>query len=102
MKKIETKLGGYIDLKEPKLVEDQIVKSLEEMLFITSHKIRKPVASCLGLIQITQFEALKKDELQFVFNHLKSNADELNGYTKELTDFMSEMKLRMDASDRKI
>ena len=101
-------LTMYVNLKYRGLQKkankerEAYVKSLEEMLFITSHKIRKPVASCLGLIQITQFEALKKDELQFVFNHLKSNADELNGFTKELTDFMSELKLRMDASDRKI
>ena len=79
-------LTMYVNLKYRGLQKkankerEAYVKSLEEMLFITSHKIRKPVASCLGLIQITQFEALKKDELQFVFNHLKIDSLHLQMY----------------------
>lgn len=67
------------------------VKELEEMLFIVSHGMRKPITSYLGLIHIVESEkVLTHEELKFIMKHVKLSAFELDSFTKELTKFMSE------------
>lgn len=69
------------------------IKELEKMLFITSHEVRKPIASCLGLMNLVESNApLSQDELKKVVLHLKSSALELDAFTKELTLFISDIE----------
>lgn len=71
------------------------IKELEEMLFITSHEVRRPIASCLGLMDIVESgKSLSQDELWKIIKHLKSSALELDGFTKKLTKFIYEMTQR--------
>lgn len=67
------------------------VKEIEEMLFMVSHGMRRPITSCLGLMHITGGEkVLTQEELKFITKHIKLSALELDVFTKELTKFMSE------------
>lgn len=71
------------------------IKELEEMLFITSHEVRRPIASCLGLMDIIESgKPLSHDELRKIIEHLKSSASELDVFTKKLTKFIYEMTQR--------
>lgn len=68
-------------------------KQLEEMLLITTHQVRKPLANFFGLLNL--FEAdktLSQVEQNYIINHLKSSATELDLFTKELTIFMGDIK----------
>ena len=68
-------------------------KQIEEMLFITSHKVRKPLANCFGLLNLFESEqAMTAAEQNHIINHLKSSASELDTFTKELTIFMGDIK----------
>lgn len=71
------------------------IKELEEMLFITSHEVRKPVSSCLGLMNLVESDkSLSQEELWKIIEHLKSSALELGSFTAKLTTFIYEMGKR--------
>jgi signal transduction histidine kinase len=64
-------------------------KELEEMLFMVSHKLRKPITSYLGLVRVMDKDkVLTQEELKNITRHITSSAIELDSVTKELTKFM--------------
>lgn len=68
-------------------------QKLSEMLHMTSHRVRAPLARCLGLMTLIEHESiLTKDELNKVVLHLKSSALELDNFTKELTSFIHDLE----------
>jgi PAS domain S-box-containing protein len=78
--------------KQIELEKQKHTKDLEEMLFITSHKVRKPISTCLGLMNIVESDksSLTQNELNAMIGHFKSSALELDMFTKELTTFIYE------------
>ncbi|WP_291102745.1 MULTISPECIES: PAS domain-containing protein [unclassified Flavobacterium] len=91
------KITQYLSLRtlitERKLLEEEkkeYVKSLEEMLFMISHKVRQPVANIIGLAdQLTDLSSSSTDE---VIGYIKKSAVSLDVFTRELSIFMSEVK----------
>lgn len=96
----EEKIIQYLSLRIPidekKDAENKkrrYLTALEEMLFMTSHEVRKPLTSCMGLMNLVEGEApLNQLELWNTIKHLKSSALELDAFTKKLTTFMYEME----------
>jgi len=78
-------------LKAEKYMKEHIL-DLEEMMFITSHKVRKPVANILGLSDLLEEFICCPANLRQLVNHLKSSVSELDNFTRELTDYVSEME----------
>jgi signal transduction histidine kinase len=73
-----------------RLKEKQYLEDLKEMLFITSHKVRKPVANIIGLIESlndanTDFSA---EDLKTRYVYLQFSANELDVFLKELNLFI--------------
>ena len=76
------------------------IKELQEMLFVTSHKIRRPISTCLGLMQlIDSSKSVDQAELHKIIQHLKENALELDTFTKELTKFIYEIQVRNEEQE---
>jgi PAS domain S-box-containing protein len=96
----EGKTIQYLSLRtlitEKKNAEEErkeYTKKLDEMLDMTSHRVRAPLARCLGLMNLVdEDKILTEEEIQQVVMHLKSSALELDDFTKELTDFMNNLK----------
>jgi hypothetical protein len=74
------------------LKEKQYLKALEEMLFITSHQVRKPVANILGLINTmnSDCEDLSATDLKQRCKYLYSSANELDNFIRELNTFITQ------------
>ena len=72
--------------------EQRYLKSLEEMLFMTSHKVRKPVANILGLITLIadDDERPLDGELEVYFKYLGAAVVEVDDFLKELSEFMEQ------------
>lgn len=69
------------------------VLELENMLHMTNHRVRSPLCSCLGLIQLlhnTINEQLSDDDRDTILTHLKSNILLLDNFTKDLTSFLEQ------------
>jgi PAS domain S-box-containing protein len=95
------KIIQYLSLRMPINERKQIefekqnhMKALDEMLFMTSHKVRRPVTTCLGLMEIVEADnvSLTQKEVNSLISHFKSSAVELDEFTRELTAFISEMR----------
>ncbi len=70
------------------------VKELEDMLHMTSHRVRDPLCRCLGLIQLLEMDKGKtsKEELNNFLTHIKTNINDLDAFTRELNDSLNEAR----------
>ena len=74
------------------LKEQQYVKDLREMLFITSHKIRKPVANIIGLVDLinSEYKDVPTRDLSEYYNYIQSSSNELDSYVRDLNAFIED------------
>jgi DNA-binding response OmpR family regulator len=95
---INTRIEKHLKSKEE--VQEHLlayIKELEEMLHITSHRVRAPLCTCLGLIQLIEAKEYKIEstsQLEELLTHIKTNITELDNFTKELTNFLHETKVK--------
>lgn len=74
--------------------EQRYLQSLEEMLFITSHKVRKPVANIIGLMTLitADDERPTAGDLEIYFKHLGVAVTEVDAFLKELSAFIEQSR----------
>ncbi len=92
------KISGYLSLrtliterKELEQRKEEYIKSLEDMLILTSHNTRRPIVSILGLLNI-KIEKLSAEELKKLLAYLKESAEELEKFTREFTIHLDALK----------
>lgn len=86
------------DITERKRTELEMknhVLKIEEMMQMTSHRVRQPVAHILGMTELINKSNNTQAELSKISNYMKQAAISLNDFTKELTDFMHEHKINV-------
>lgn len=72
---------------------NKYIKELEEMLFIISHELRVPIANGIGLMNlIKEDETLTDKELRELIVHVESSINDLDNFTRKLSDFVYEIK----------
>lgn len=70
-------------------------QSLEQMLTMTSHRVRKPIANCLGIFNLLENPGetpISQEKVMQLIEHMKTSAIELNNFTLELTDYITRLK----------
>ncbi len=77
-------------LQESQAKLNEHVASLEAMMFITSHKVRKPVANILGISSILENSSGLPDRFAELIVYIRESAISLDGFTRELTEFINE------------
>ena len=84
-----------IPIDDRKKIEEErqaYVKSLEEMIFMTSHQVRHPISQILGIATVLEGAViLDKEQLELI-SCLKQSALTLETFTRELTSFMHELR----------
>jgi PAS domain S-box-containing protein len=96
-----------VDITERKRMERDkrdYISGLEEMLFMTSHKVRQPITHIMGVSNLLDLDDLasdemKKEELKKILGVMKSSIGTLDNFTKELTAFLHEQKIKSGRSD---
>jgi signal transduction histidine kinase len=86
-------LTGY-DITALKIAEQknqEYITSLEEMMFITSHKMRHPVTQIMGIESLLDY-TMSKEELEKVIGYIKDSINSMDTYTHELTMFIHNSK----------
>ena len=94
--KIQQYLSLRILINDKKKAEEETnkhIKDLEELLFILSHEVRKPVTNLLGIANMFEKYINEPAELRNLIDHIKNNADKLDHFTKKLTTFVHELGL---------
>ncbi len=68
-------------------------KELEEMLYMISHEVRKPITNCIGLMNhLESNQSYSQQELKEVVGYLKPSVYELETFTRKLTIFVDDLK----------
>jgi signal transduction histidine kinase len=84
-------LTDITEIKKAEIEREENINSLKEMLFMTSHKVRVPIANIQGIYHmldnVTDPEKLKKS-----IGFIKKSVDALDTFTRELTVFMEQLK----------
>jgi len=81
-----------IELKKSQDHQQQYIKSLEQIMHMTSHKIRQPVAHILGLSYLIENHIHSHEDLVKITNLIKDSAKSLDSSTRDLTKFIYEEK----------
>lgn len=82
--------------KEVDAKREQHIKVLEEMLFMTSHKVRQHIANILGLSNILYSSKNEPEEFKIVVDYLKKSALNLDKVTQELNLFIHSEKQKAE------
>jgi light-regulated signal transduction histidine kinase (bacteriophytochrome) len=75
---------AFQELKKTEKNLKEHIKEVKEMLFITSHKVRQPVANILGLTALLQ-RSTRSKKLTKIATYLTQSALSLDIFTRELT-----------------
>ncbi len=67
------------------------LKGLEDMMFLTSHKVRQPIANILGITDQLENNTHTKEEMKEIIIYLRQSALALDVYTNELTALMGDL-----------
>lgn len=88
------RINSKLKIAEKKLKE--FLKELAEVKYITSHKVRQPIANILGFSNIIDETMISSDELKLSLNCIKESAIALDIFTKELTEYISKIGQKDD------
>ncbi|HEY1039564.1 MAG TPA: PAS domain-containing protein [Bacteroidia bacterium] len=87
-----------VDITERKRREKERlehIRKLEEMMFITSHKVRQPIAQILGFSDLLSNPTSSEDEVKRMTGYMKQSALSLEKFTQELTLFMQDLNINV-------
>lgn len=77
--------------KEKKAEADykDYIESLNEIMNIISHRIRKPIVTLSGLIYLNEIiEDMPIEEIRKIIGHMKDSVNELDALTREMGDYV--------------
>ncbi|MBL7884586.1 MAG: PAS domain-containing protein [Bacteroidia bacterium] len=87
--------------KQAELERRKYASGLKEMLFMTSHKVRQPVAHILGISNLLDTSKLSQDELCKIVGYMKGSVESLDSFTKELTAYIHALKASAPVNEGK-
>lgn len=85
-----------IDITDKKKAEKERkehIKSLEKMMFITSHRVRQPLTNIMGQSALLNSFKLSQDDLAHIANNMKESIENLDTFTRELSQFIYDQKI---------
>ncbi len=83
-----------MDITERKKAEEERkehLKKIEEMMFMTSHRVRTPLAHIQGVSGLLDNAVHTQDELKQMAGYMKESVLSLDAFTKELTEFIYQL-----------
>ena len=95
VKRAEELAIAYKELQKTEAYLKEYIKGLEEMMFITSHKVRQPIAQILGISMLLELTTdYSFDEVKEIVGYIKNSARSLDDFTKELSQFMDDLRAK--------
>jgi PAS domain S-box-containing protein len=76
------------DLKNAELRKGDYIEDLERIAFMTSHNVRGPIATMLGLLELLRLNAIHTDQWNEVLDVFKKCIIDLDVYTREMGAFI--------------
>lgn len=74
--------------------QKEYVEGLEEMMFMTSHQVRQPIANILGFSNVLDQLMNSPEELKQAITYIKEATLKLDLFTRDLSSFICELRQR--------
>ncbi len=90
-----------IDKTEKRDFESRILeqnKRLKEFAFLTSHKLRQPLANILGLIELVKSESQSQQDVTITFETLRMLTGQLDDVVHQMNDALTELDMEAEKS----
>lgn len=88
-----------IDITERKRADEkriEYIHGLEEILFVTSHKVRQPITQILGLSNLLEKDVHSPEDLKRITLYMKNSLRSLDQFTKDLTKLLNDLQDRVN------
>ncbi len=99
IKDSNSKINKFLSLRilktQIKEMEEEILrllKSHEDMLFMISHEVRRPITSIMGVLNIFNEKEFEDTESKLMLNYLMESIQELDYYSRKMTKYIYEHK----------
>lgn len=86
----------YNQIKKQRESLDEQIEGLKIMIFMTSHRVRQPIAHILGISNLVGHHKNSPEELNKLMGYLKESAQSLETFTIELIDYMVSMEEKLN------
>ena len=73
-------------------------KRLKEFAFLTSHKLRQPLANILGLIELVKSESQSRQDVTITIETLRMLTSQLDGVVHEMGQVLAELDMEVEKS----
>jgi CheY-like chemotaxis protein len=95
-------ISAYLaDVTEKRDIQNRILeqnKRLKEFAFITSHKIRQPLANILGLIELVKSDSHSGQDVTITLETLRMLTGQLDGVVHEMGQALAELDVDIEKS----
>ncbi len=91
-KRTDELIGAYNQSNKGEEFLKEYIHGLEEMMFMTHHKVRQPVANILGMASLIEKHTNSPDDMKKIVEFMKQSALDLDAFTRELTTFISDLE----------
>ncbi|CAN1535175.1 Signal transduction histidine kinase, dimerisation/phosphoacceptor domain [Flavobacteriaceae bacterium] len=89
-------------LKKVQETQKEYIEGLESILFMTSHRIRQPIANILGLSYLLNDSKNSKEEIKVFIEFIKQSSLILDVYTQELSSYTFDLKKKLYEKNKKL
>ncbi|MGZ5244824.1 MAG: response regulator [Bacteroidia bacterium] len=86
---------AYKELKQAEEYQEEYILGLEEMMFMTSHKLRVPITNIIGISEVLDQSISSPDKLRKMVDYIKKSAIILDDFTKELSVTMEVLEQKV-------
>lgn len=76
------------DLKDAELQKANYIRDLEHIAFMTSHNVRGPISTMLGLVELMRLNAIHTEQWGQVVDNFRKCIVDLDTYTREMGAFI--------------
>lgn len=86
------------EVKKAQLQRDEYIAQLEDIAFITSHKIRQPICNMQGLVSLLEMEKPEGRDIQNIILCMQKSVIIMDDFTKDLAIKLHEYKQTLSAA----
>ena len=84
-----------LELKNAEESHKEYIRGLEKIMFMTSHKVRQPIANIIGFSLAIDFSKDSKEEIKQSISYIKDSALSLDLLTRELNAHVFYLKKKV-------
>ncbi|SDX43268.1 diguanylate cyclase [Flavobacterium degerlachei] len=84
-----------LELKSAEESQKEYIRGLEQIMYLTSHKVRQPIANILGLAVMLDLLNDSKEDITQSIDHIKKSALSLDIVTRELNAHVLYLKKKL-------